>query len=503
MKIDHRRGKIYRNIPILAFLAILAAGCSPSRRTTLVIASNGGVLSLDPHTQDEFVTINALSNVYEGLVGYDPYLKIVPLLAVGYDNPASNAWRFHLRPGARFHDGRPVRAQDVVYSLKRARDDPRSIFAGVMSTVMRINAIDSMTVEVRTDRPRPTLINLLAAVAIIPDGFKPGEKAVGTGPYRFVRFLEGNGLVLQRFEGYWGSRPQFAQVEFVYIRPSEARVAALLDGRIDVDAALTPPQRKLLEGQKKVKLVETPLTTVWLLGCDMRASPAENPLSDRRVRRAVSLAIDREELISKAMNGHAKPANQMVPPTIVGYAPDLPPLQRDIEGARRLLRQAGFAEGRELRLALKPRNYEVGRLLEKQLAEAGIRLEADTVAWDSLYRMIEAGAVPFYMMGLAFSFGDASEAVNDLHTYAAGEWGHRNNTGYSNPRLDSLIQSASTEFDPARRMETLQQAMILIADDLPYIPLFFEGSFYAVRPGLQWTPRSDELILAKEFRAVP
>src|SRR5512137_860025 len=152
--------KLFKNSTILcALLALLATGCGPGRRGVLVIAEGGGAVSLDPHTQDEFVTINILSNVYEGLVGFDPNLKIVPLLAEGYDNPYSNAWRFHLRRGARFHDGRPVQALDVVYSLKRARDHPQSIFAGAMSYILRISDLDSLTVEIRTDRPRSTLIN--------------------------------------------------------------------------------------------------------------------------------------------------------------------------------------------------------------------------------------------------------------------------------------------------------------------------------------------------------
>ena len=110
-----------KNIFVL-ILALVALACQPSRRTVLIIAENGGALSLDPHSQDEFITVNILANIYEGLVGMDPNLRIVPLLAKGYDNPHNNIWRFYLRPEARFHDGQPVRAGDVVYSLRRAKE---------------------------------------------------------------------------------------------------------------------------------------------------------------------------------------------------------------------------------------------------------------------------------------------------------------------------------------------------------------------------------------------
>lgn len=489
-----------RAVMVVLLAAIMGLGCSPGRRTVLVVAMNGGAVSLDPHTQDEFVTINILANIYEGLVGVDPNLRIVPMLAKGYDNPHDNTWRFHLRPEARFHDGRPVRAADVVYSLRRAKEHPNSIFAGDMSVIYRIVELDSLTVEVRTDRPRPMLIKLLAAVAIIPRGFEPGETAVGTGPYRLAGFLERRGAALHQFEGYWGVRPQFVMAEYRCLPQGRDRAKALIAGEVDVDAMLESDQRHGLEGEGRVSIRETPYNTVWLLGCDMKPKKGGNPLADRRVRRAVSLAIDRGELVAKAFNGHGQPANQMVPPTVLGYNPSLPEISRDTAAARRLLAQAGFGRGLKLKLLLKPMNQKVGEMLEGQLAAASIELQADTVSWDSLYRGIEDGSVPFYMYGLAFSYGDASEGINELYSHAPGELGHGNSTGYSNPRLDSIIQSAFGEFDQAKRQETLQRAVAVVADDLPLIPLYYQRTYYAVRPGLLWTPRSDEMVLAKEFR---
>lgn len=465
-----------------------------------MVAMNGGAVSLDPHTQDEFITINILANIYEGLVGMDPNLKVVPMLARGYDNPNDNNWRFHLRPEARFHDGRPVRADDVVYSLRRAKEHPSSIFAGDMSVVCRIAELDSLTVEVQTDRPRPMLIKLLAAVAIMPRDLEPGETAIGTGPYRFVRFLERRGAALHRFEGYWGERPQFVMAEYRCLPQGQERARALMAGEIDVDAMLEGDQRQGLERDSRVSIRETPYNTVWLLGCDMKPRKGGNPLADLRVRRAVSLAVDRRELVDKAFNGHGQAANQMVPPTVLGYNPSMPEILRDTATARRLLAQAGFGSGLKLQLLLKPMNYRVGKMLEGQLAAAGIELRADTISWDSLYRGIEQGVVPFYMYGLAFSYGDASEGINELYSHAPGELGHGNSTGYSNPRLDSVIRSAFGEFDQAKRQELLQRAVAIVAEDLPLIPLYYQRTYYAVRPGLLWTPRSDEMVLAKEFR---
>ncbi len=478
--------------------ALLAGGCGQRRGgERLVVAYEDGVLTLDPYCQDESVTMSVLANIYEGLVGFDPDMRIVPLVARGYGTPNAGSWRFHLRPGVLFHTGERLSSGDVVYSLERARSDTASVLRGMLDGIDRVTALDSLTVEITTSRPMPTLINALAQVAIVPQGSDPARQAVGTGPYRFVRFLPDRGVELAVHDRYWGPAPAFRQVQFRSIADGGLRARALHDGEIDLSASVNEAERDSIAGDPRLRVMIEPSTSVSILGINF--ADRGNPLADLRVRRAISLCIDRPAVINEAYRGYALPANQLVHPTIVGFDPGLPPIAPDPAAAARLLRQAGYGESLVVRLDVA---REMGAEIEplaRQLRLAGIRLAADTLPWGDLYQKIQSGSSAVYRMGIACSYGDASEVLNDLHS-GRGRRGAGRSNGYRNAALDRLIEAADREFDPARRQAMLQQAMRLAMADLPVIPLYLRQDCYGLRRGLEWRPRTDGMILAKEIK---
>lgn len=484
--------------PALCFL--FSGGCVRGGMERLVIANEGGVLGFDPHRQDEAVTVSVMANVYQGLVAFDPNLKIVPALATGYSNPDDLTWRFHLRPGVRFHDGRTMTADDVASSLVRAWRDTGSVFRGMLSSISHVRIVDAATVEIATSRPQPTMINILTQLAVIPRGGEPDSSPVGTGPYRFVRALPDQGVLLERFDGYWGDPPRFGLAEFRNIHDEEDRARALARGEIDFDASVSEGQRSLLDSAKAVELLVWPSASVGVLGFSLAGRISENPVADHRVRLAISLAVDRERLSREAYHGFTQPAWQIVPPTVIGYDPDLPKLARDPARARALLRRAGFADSLRLTLEMSSAAWPVGASLVPQLAEAGIALRVDTVSWDVLYRDIYSGRSDFYLMGFGFGYSDAAEVLNELHSRGAGGLGSNNVSGYSNPVMDRLLVEADREFDPARRQTLLKRAVGMAMEDLPYVPLYVREYCYGMRKGLSWSPRSDGLVLAAEFR---
>lgn len=479
---------------------MLWGGCRRKGREALIIAHEGGVIGLDPHCQDEAVTVSVLANIYQGLVAFDPNLKIVPCLAEGYSNPHDLTWRFHLRPGVLLHDGRPLTVEDVIWSLERAWRDSSSIFRGMLSQIKGIKALDRATVEIVTLCPNPTLIKALPQVAIIPRGSNPQTRPVGTGPYRYLGPLDSGGIKLERFEGYWGDKPQFRIVEFQNITDEHRRTSALLTERIDFDASVSEQKRSELKSSPKVVLKSWPGASVGVLGYDLKGRPPENPLSDVRVRRAISLAIDRDQLSRKAYHGYTLPAWQLVAPTVLGYDPEIPKPPRDTAISKRLLRQAGFSAGLKLTLEMSATAWPVGQELISQLKEVGIDLKVDTVSWERLYNDISKGRARFYLMGFGFGYGDASEILNELHSPAQSGLGANNSIGYSNRAMDLLLEAADREFDPAQRQALLKRAVRLTTEELPYIPLYVREFCYGLRQGLEWSPRSDGLVLAAEFR---
>jgi len=483
---------------------IAVTGCGGRGQKLLVIGLEGGLVGLDPHRQDEAVTVSLLANIYESLVAYDADLRLVPKLATGYSNPDDLTWIFHLREGVLFHDGRAMTADDVVYSLNRARQNKGSMLKGLLSGIERVEARDPATVEVVTKRPHPAVISLLSQVAIIPKNWDPETRPVGTGPYCFGRILPLGGLRLERHQRYWGPKPEFEAVEFRNIPDEVQRAEALISGAIDFDASVSENQRRRLALVKNIELKVWPDASVGVLGFDLKKKKGSNPLRDRRVRQAISLAIDRERLSAQAYGGYTRPAYQLMPATTFGYDPDRGKIERDTARARALLRQAGIRDSLRLVIEMSSAAWPVGRELRQQLAEVGIVLRVDTLPWEKLYQDISSGRAGFYLMGFGYGYGDASEVLNELHTYQPQGLGSNNYTGYSNRKLDVILEQADREFDPVRRRELLRRASALALQDLPYIPLYIREYCYGIRRRLMWAPRSDGLVLAAEFhRAAP
>lgn len=489
-------------IVLLAVLAAFLHCGGPPPRDTLRIGIGSGIVSLDPHTQDEEVTVSVLANLYEGLVGFDANLKLGPCLAEGYSNPDELTWRFRLRPGARFHDGRPLLARDVVYSLERARSHPQSVFRSLLAVVERIEEVTATEVRIVTRRPQPVLIKILTAVAILPRGFEPGESAVGTGPYKLASVQIDQEIALEAFPGYWGSPPHFRRAVFRVVPQDRWRGHELVGGRLDLDAEPSLQMRVIIEKDPDLRLITQEGASVTMLGMVVGGEPADNPLSDRRVRQAISLALDRRELVRSLFNWYATPASQLVPRNIFGFEPDLPVITPDLPKAQALLQEAGFGQGVRLRLDHSNATGPEGEMIRRQLAEVGIGVTPNPVNWEELYSRISTGESRFHLVGYSTTTADVSELFNSLiHTNEPGsEYGLENTSGYSNPEVDRLIEAADREYSPQRRQRILQDAMRLVMEDLPLIPLHVWSQSYGLRRDLEWTPRADALIRAAEFR---
>lgn len=488
----------------LALAAAPFTGCGESPLTDpsqpLRLAINGDPLSLDPHLQNEFLTASVLGNLFEALTRFDPELRIQPSLASGWDNPDALTWRFHLRPGVAFHDGRPMEAEDVLFSLERARSHPASGVTAYLVGVASTRALDPETIEIVTDRPWAAILNKLAFVSIVPRG-SPDQVTdpVGTGPYRLAEYLRGERLALEAFSGYWGDEPAEAVVELLLIPDDEERVTRLLAGEVDLVQMLPPREVSRVEAAPCCNLVATDSLVVQYL--QMRTD--RPPYSDRRVRQAIHLALDREGLVRDVVAGQGRPTAQLVTSDVVGYAPDLHPPERDLARARELLAEAGYAEGVELELEFVP-GQRIDALQE-QLAEAGIRLTPAPLPWEELYARLVAGEAVFHYGGVLAESGDASDVLDEIVHSRDPErgYGGANGVGYSNPEVDALIQASGSTLNPLRRRELLQECMRRVMADLSFIPLYVPYELYGVREGLEWTPRLDGTVAAAEIRRLP
>jgi peptide/nickel transport system substrate-binding protein len=483
---------------LAGLLALATGGCQPGApppERPLRIALGARPLGLDPHLGGDFHTFSVLANVYDGLTHLDARLRVEPALAERWESPDELTWVFRLRRGVRFHDGRPLTSEDVVFSLLRARDLPGSTCASYLVSVESVRAIDGLTVEVATTRPDPMLLNRLAFALIVPRGAPERiEAPIGTGPYRLLPPADDGPIVLQASPVSWREPARVRRVELVPPLSPDGHGLSPLPPDIDILSVVDPEQLPAVRAAGYQVVTRPGLTTYYLLpGLD------QTPFSDLRLRQAVSLALNRPALVSRTLGGFGSPANQLVRRLVLGFDPTLPPLARDLERARTLVAEAGYPEGLDVDLEHRA-GLRVTQIAE-QLAEAGIRAAPRALPWDRMVSRLRARDVPLYFGACTCNSGaDASEVFESmLHSPQPGRgFGDSNDNAYSSPRLDEVIEEAGRSFSLIARRQLLQRGARLASEDLPIIPVYFADDLFGVRPGIEWEPRLDGRVLAFE-----
>ncbi len=481
---------------LFAFVLALA-GAAACRKEPLPtrIAIHSAPLGMDPHLQNESLTSAVLANVYDGLVELDDEFRVQPCLAEGWSNPDERTWVFRLRPSVRFHDGRPLTAGDVVFSLDRARSQPGTGLASYLVEVESVRALDPLTVEIRTRRPFAPLLAKLTPVYVVPRGAPPRiEEPVGTGSYRVARSAGAVVEMVPAPRDWRGGRGN-APLTFVVEPSPDERLRMLLAGEVDVAADLAESAVSVLRTVECCREVVRPGSAVEYL----HLSALEPRFDDRRVREAVNLAVDREGYVAEAHSGLGQPVGQMAVPGVFGYAQDLLAPGRDVARARALLAEAGFPDG--LELALEHRPGRRADVLAAQLADAGIRVRLRESPWPELYRRLQRGEVGFYFGGVVSPTAESSDVLDGyVHTRdEARGYGSSNHSRFSSARADGLIEAASSSLDLMKRRELLQEAMRVAMEELRFVPVAGLYQVNGVRRGVDFEARVDLRLLGREI----
>jgi len=482
----------------------MLAGCGGGRRASSARPIRVGLyaapLSPDPHIESDFLTSNVLASAFDGLTNLDANLRVEPALAVSWDTPGPTTWRFRLRPGVRFQDGRAVEARDVVASLERARHHPRSGVAHYLADVVDVRAPGPGVVEIHTQASSSLLLNRLAFVAIVPAG-SPDEirEPIGTGPYRLDPAGFPDHLHLRRSDVYWGRRPAEAEVEMQVVQDPVRMRTMVERGEIDLALGISPDEADRLRGAPCCRLVAQPGVVVEMLRFRLDLPPFD----DVRVRRAVHFALDRTALVERTLRGFGVPASQLAGPGTVGFSPALAVPSCDVPAARRLLAEAGHA-GR-LAVTLEFREDRNAEEIRRQLAEAGFDIVLRPLPWGESLERMRSGQARFYYGAMVADTGDAGDILDSaLHTpdRAAG-LGTDNHWGYSSLEVDRLLLEARVAPTLLDRRHALQQVMERVMLELPMVPLVVPYDLYALRRGIAWAPRLDGRVLAAELSREP
>lgn len=479
---------------------------------------------MDPHALNESLQLSLTGNVYEPLVGRNKGLSLAPALALAWRMTAPTVWRFELRRGVVFHDGSPFTADDVVFSLRRAQS-AGSDMQSYMSGVRQVRKLDAHTIEIETSEPTPLLPALLSHVYMMSRRWSEAQgitqvgdgrasashaaalRANGTGPFRLAERRPQQRTVFERNMRYWGSIESNArQVVFMPMPDDEARVAALLAGRVDVMEPVPVQDIERVSAAGLVRVVTGPELRTLFLGMDQHSDELPhagvhdaNPFKDRRVRQAFYQAIDIDALIKDVMRGAATPAALIVGPGINGFQPDAKRLPYDVAAARALMAQAGYGDGFALTLDCPNDRYVNDAALcaavAAQLAAIQVRVTVRAEPKALYYPRILRRDTGFYLMGWTPSTYDAHSALNALAACPRGQdAGHFNVGGYCNPRLDALLQQIQGQTDKTRRDALLREALLLQAADIAYIPLHQQALAWGVSKKIRLVQMADNAM---------
>lgn len=524
------KGKFNRGM--CALLCALAVALLPQRQAQaqqFTLGLSSPPTSMDPQFYNLIPNNNVAAHVFETLVKMDVNGAPVPALAESWKMIDATTWEFKLRRGVKFHDGSELTAEDVLWSLDR----PATILGSAgkfdiyTKAIVAKKALDPYTVQVNTATPYPLMLQDLFNIFIVSkkatqglksEDFSAGRGMVGTGPFKFVKFLRDDREELVRNDAYWGKPAAWSNVTLRFLPNDSTRLAALLSG--DVQAIENVPSQDIsqIRADDRITLFTRISARLIFLFLDVNrdktpfitdksgAPLTRNPLKDLRVRQALSLAINRDAITERVMEGLSEPASNLVPLRFVGFSPNLPKIKSDPEAARKLLAEAGYPNGFAMTIHAPNNRYvndqKIAQSVAQMWSKIGIDVKVDTMPI-AVY-VGRAGKHDFSvgLLGWLAQTGEASSPLRALLACpdAKDAFGGFNYGQYCNPKVDELLKKALATTADKERAQLLQQSAEAALGDVGLIPLHNQISTWAAKKGMTYALRSDETTNAYGFR---
>ncbi len=514
----------------LVAAALLAFGGLASAET-LTIGFADPVSSADPQLNNHAGDRSLALHFWDSIINSRDGGKLEPALASSWKALDDTTWEFKLRNDIKWQDGTPFTADDIVFSFQRARNVPGTVasYTGGLRTIESTTAKDPHTVIIKTNTPNPKLPLDIASIYIVSkhigeksktEDYNAGRAMIGTGPYKFESYTPGDRTVFERNPTYYGPKPLWDKVVYRFINNGAARTAALLAGDVDVIDKVAVTDVEKLKKTPTVSVFTYPGLRVLLLQPSLRAGPNEfitdnagkpldkNPLTDVRVRQALSMAINRKAIADRVLQGTVTVANQWMPAKTFGYNADIKDIPFSAEQAKKLLAEAGYPQGFQVTIHVPGDRYpqapETVQAVAQFWTRIGVKTKIEVVPW-AVYSS-RAPKNDYAVSVIAWGNGTGEAGYGLLQTLAtndakrgrgANNWGR-----YSNEAVDKALDAATVEFDEKRREAMFRHAAKLVTDDVGHIPIFHYQNIWAAKKGLKVVPLLSDRTTALQVTKV-
>ena len=482
-------------------------GAEESQGGDLVISKASDAVSLDPNGSNDIPSYDVQINMFETLVKQNQDMELTPSLAASWEAVEENVWEFELQEGVTFHDGSEFNADVVKKNVERIQNpDVASSQASLFEMITDIEVVDDYTIRFITEYPFASLPAHLAhpvSGIVEPDlidedyeamenGAEPGsiinENPIGTGYFKFDEWVPGDYVRLTKNDDYWDEPAKLDSVTFKVTSEDLTRVAELQTGDSHITNPLSPSDVDQVEAHEEASVQQQDSVSLAYIGFNT----SKEPFDDERVRQAISMAVNKENIIEGIYDGYAVPAAGPIPPGVLGYDENATGIDYDVEQAKELLAEAGYEDGFETTIMTNDdrERIDTATNVQAQLAEIGIDIDIEVLEWGAYLEATSNGDHEMYVLGWVTGTGDTDYALYPLyHSQNVGAPGNR--TFLQDDEVDSLLEEGRQTFDEDERHGVYQELQETLIDLSPNIFLHYTEYLLGVRDevkGLEQLP---------------
>ncbi|OLS36871.1 glutathione ABC transporter substrate-binding protein [Bacillus sp. MRMR6] len=446
----------------------------------LVFVTPSDAPTLDPHGKNDTATTNVTTQIFDRLTEYAEDGSVVPSLATEFKNIDDTTWEFKLREGVKFHDGSDFTAEAVKLTIDRIIDpefaSPRAV---VLNMIEEVIIVDDYTVQFKTKfpfAPLPAHLAHNAGSIIAPSaikeeqsgGKKVDENPIGSGPFKLNTWNRGAEILLDKFEDHWNGAATVDTVKVIVVPEQATRVAMLETGEANV-MLIGSSDVTRVEAMDQVEIDRVSGTRMDYVSFNLNKAPFDN----MKVRQAIAMAINKDDVVQGILDGQGVAAIGPLAPTVVGNFQGLTPLPYDVDGAKKLLAEAGHADGFKTTLFVNEGSKEradIAELVQAQLAPLGIEVSIEIIEWGAFLDKTAAGEHEMFILGWTTVTGDADYGLYALfHSSQFGSPGNR--SFYKNERVDELLDTARSEADQEKRNAAYKEISEILVEEVPMVYL--------------------------------